>query len=94
MMSTNFWLEILNGPQIGDFEGVLVGNCDGEVLRRLDEFLVGGSEKVFLSVHQMGTGSGDVWILVLWWAWWTVGCLEVPKPRLHARFNRDTSAEG
>ena len=28
----DFWLEILNGPRMGDFEGVLVGNGDGEVL--------------------------------------------------------------
>ena len=32
-MGTNLWLEILNGPQLGDFEGVLVGKYDGEVLR-------------------------------------------------------------
>ena len=39
-MGTNFWLKIFNGPQLGDFEGFLVGNCDGEVLRQLDGFLV------------------------------------------------------
>ena len=28
----NVCLEILNGPRLGDLEGVLVGNCDGELL--------------------------------------------------------------
>ena len=28
----DFWLEISNGPWMGDLEGFLVGNCYGEVL--------------------------------------------------------------
>ena len=28
----NVWLEIMNGPWLGDLEGYLVGNCDGEAL--------------------------------------------------------------
>ena len=32
VMATNFWLEISNKDQLGDFDGVWVGNCDGEVL--------------------------------------------------------------
>ena len=62
MMSTNFWLEILNGPQIGDFEGVLVGNCDGEALRRSGGVLVGRSEKVCRLFYQTGPVSGNVWV--------------------------------
>ena len=31
-MGTNLWLEILNGTQLGDYEGFFVGKCDGEVL--------------------------------------------------------------
>ena len=31
-MCSEFLLEILNGPQIGDFVGVLVGNWDIDVL--------------------------------------------------------------
>ena len=34
VMRTHFWLEILNEPWLGDFEGVWVGNCDGEVIRQ------------------------------------------------------------
>ena len=45
MMDTNFWLEISNEPWIGDFEGILVGNCDGEVLGRSDGFWLGGQKK-------------------------------------------------
>ena len=41
VMGINFWLDILNGPRLGDFEGFLVGNCDGEVLGQLDEFFLG-----------------------------------------------------
>ena len=41
-------------------------------------------------------GSGVRWCVdfVFWRAWWTTGCLEVPKPRLHAHFDRDARAEG
>ena len=60
MMGTNFWLEILNEPRLGNFEGVLVGKCDGEVLGRSYGFLVGRSAKGCLLVHQMGPGSGDL----------------------------------
>ena len=28
----DFWLEILNGPGLGDLEGILGGKCDGEVI--------------------------------------------------------------
>ena len=62
MMGTNFWLEILNGPWLGDFEGVLVGNCDDEVPGYSDGFLVGRSAKGCLFVHQTGPGPGEQWI--------------------------------
>ena len=78
VMGTNLWLGILNGPRFGDFEGFLVGHCNGEVIGQSDEFLVGMSEKVCLSVHQTGPVLGVVWIFVLWWDWWITGCLEVP----------------
>ena len=67
VMGTNLWLEILNGPQLGDFEGVLVGNCKDEKLGQSYGFLVGRSAKLCLSVHQTGLGSGDVWIFMIWW---------------------------
>ena len=31
-MYSEFLLRILNGPQLGDFEGFLVGNWDSDVL--------------------------------------------------------------
>ena len=94
VMGTNLWLEILNGPQLGDFEGVLVGNCNDEVLRQSYGFLVGRSAKVCLSVHQTGPGSGVVWIFVLWCDWWMTGCLEVPEPKLCTHFDPDARVEG
>ena len=59
-MDSGFWLEILNGPRIGDVEGNLVLNCAGEVLGRSDGGLVGRSAKAFNSGHQTGSGSDDV----------------------------------
>ena len=59
-LGSSFWLEILNGPRIGDVEGNLVGNCDGEVLGRSNGGLVGRSAKACHSDHQTASGSGDV----------------------------------
>ena len=87
-------MEILNGPRLGGFEGVLLGNCDGEVLGQSYGFLVGPLEKVCLSVHQTGPGSGVVWIFVLWCDWWMTGCLEVPEPKLCTHFDPDARVEG
>ena len=44
-MRTNFWLVILNVPQIGGLERVLVGHCDGEVIGQSYGVLVGGVSK-------------------------------------------------
>ena len=92
-MGSNFWLEILNGTWLGDFEGFLVGNCDFEVLGPSYGFLVGRSAEGCLSVHRIGLGSSDLWILVFWWAWWKASCLEVPKPRLLDHFDRYSRSE-
>ena len=43
-------------PRSGDFEGVLFGNCDGEVIVQSDGVLVRRSLKGCLSVHQTGLG--------------------------------------
>ena len=40
-MCSNFLLEIFNGPQIGDFKGVLVRNWDSDVLGPSAGYLVG-----------------------------------------------------
>ena len=56
-----FWLGLLNGPRLGGLEGLLVGNCYGEALRRSDGVFVGRSEKGCRSVHQTVLGSGNVW---------------------------------
>ena len=59
-MGSSFWLEILNGPQIGEVEGNLVENYDVEVLRRSDGCLVGRLSNAFHSDHQTARGSGDM----------------------------------
>ena len=59
-MGSGFWLEILNGPQISELVGNLVGDYDGEVLGRSGGGLVGQSAKAFHSDHQTAPGSGDV----------------------------------
>ena len=56
---SSFWLDILNGPLIGEFEGNLVGNYDGEVLGRSDGGLVGRSAKAFHLGHQTAPWLGD-----------------------------------
>ena len=61
MIWKDFWLENLNGPQMGDLEGFLVGKWDGEVLGRSDGVLVGRLEKGCSLVHQTGPGLGNVW---------------------------------
>ena len=54
VMGTNLWLGILNGPRLGDFEGFLVRNCNGEVLGRSDGFWLGGHQKyVSWSIKQV-----------------------------------------
>ena len=60
VMGSGFWLEILNGPRIGEVVGNLVGNYDGEVLGRSVGGLVGRSAKAFHSDHQTAPGLGDV----------------------------------
>ena len=50
-MGSSFWLEILNGPWIGEVEGNLVGNYDGEVLGQSVGGLVGQLTKPFHSDH-------------------------------------------
>ena len=94
VMSTNFLVRNLNGLWLGDFQGFFVENCDGEVPGRLYIFLVVWSSKVYLSVHHTGPLLGDVLILVFWWAWWTAGCFQELKLRLHAHFYQDACAEG
>ena len=65
MLWKDFWLGHLNGPRLGDLEGFLVGNCDGEALRQSDGVLVGRSGKGYHSVHQTGPGSVNVWVRCL-----------------------------
>ena len=65
MIWKDFSLKFLYRPRLGDLEGFFVGNCVGEVLMRSYGVLVGRSEKGYRSVHQTGTGSGNV----------RVGCL-------------------
>ena len=48
-MRTNFWLVILNVPQIGGLERVLVGHCDGEVIGQSYGVLVGGGQQKDIS---------------------------------------------
>ena len=60
VMWKGFWFEILNGTQLDNLEGLLIGKCDGEVLGRSYGVLVSWSEKGCHLVHQTGTGSGDV----------------------------------
>ena len=50
----------LSGPQLGEVEGNLVRNLDGEVLGRSNGGFVGWSAKDFHSDHQTASGSGDV----------------------------------
>ena len=59
-MCSEFLFEILNGPQLGGFEGVLVGNWDGDVLGPSYGGLVGIELKDCHVVHLMGPGRGDV----------------------------------
>ena len=61
----DFPWDILNGPRMGNLEAFLVGNFDGEVLGRSADVWVGRPAKGYCSVHQTGTGSGNV----------RVGCL-------------------
>ena len=59
-MCYEFLLGILNGIELGDFKGVLVGNWDSDVLGPSVGGLVERYLKVCRSVHPMGTGWGDV----------------------------------
>ena len=89
----DFQLEISNGAWLGNLEGFLVGNGDGEALGHSNEVLVGWSEKGCRSVHQMSRGQG-ICGLGVWCAWWAAGCSEVSKPRLLALVHRDAHTEG
>ena len=71
----------------------MVGKRESELLSEVDVDVVRRSERGCLLVQQtgpglmkcgIGTGLGK----------WTVGCLEVPKPRLLAYFYRDARTEG
>ena len=53
-ISSVFLFETWNGPQLGDFGGVLVGKWDGDVLRPSDGGLVGQYLKAYHSLHLMG----------------------------------------
>ena len=53
-------MEILTGPQISDFEGVLVGNWDSDVLGQSDRGLVRRYLKAYRLVHPMGLVWGGV----------------------------------
>ena len=93
MVWKELWSDIPDGPYLGDLEGFLVGNCDGEVLGRSYGVLVEQSERGGRLVHQIGLGSGNV-RLGVWWDWWTAGCSEVSKPRLMDHAHRYTHDEG
>ena len=53
-------VENLNGHRIGEVEENLVGNYDGDLLRRSNGGLVGRLAKDFHSDHQTARGSGVV----------------------------------
>ena len=64
MMRTKFLLGISNGPWLIDFERGLIGNCDGEVIRRSDGFLVGRSVKRMsrFPLDRSGVRRGVGWV--------------------------------
>ena len=82
---TDFWSEILDPPRLGQLDGFLVKKHESELLGEVDGDMVGRSERGCCLVKQTGTvlvkcGMDDGL------SQWTVGCLEVTKPRLIAHF--------
>ena len=58
-MCSEFMLEIWNGPQLGYFVRVLVGNWDSDVIGPSYGGLVGQYLKARCLVQPMGLGWGD-----------------------------------
>ena len=72
-------------PRLGQLDGVFVRKRESELLSEVDGDVVGRSERGCCLVQRIGPGLVKCGKCA-GWGQWTVGCLEVPKPRLPAHF--------